>query len=452
MQSQSHPTPAMTVQSMHDSGLTTEQTAAAFARFSRSPETVRENAAEALRADTARFHSKWTLDYGHSSIAEHAPVQLALEDISRVVCDIVESGRLSSYTEKSSRFQSFQPHQFATPPELYDHPKLLDDYATLCYQLIETANATEEILLAHLEKTDPGGSSHTRRAKDAARALLPASVLTSVGVTLNARSLAHTLSKLHSHPLQEAQELARAITGSTAEHVPTLLRRAQRQPQLEPPPQRYAPNASAGYQPPRILNHNPGAERIISAALLYSQGMDFDQAEEAAQAMTPQNRAQLLQEYAAACGRHGSLPREFELASCRIALTLDYGALRELNRHRMQTNLGQPLQTALGINIPQLALEAGAETAFSRAHGLTSELHQMLRRDLGPHVAQYAVLHCHWQRAHVNANLRQLHNLLRLRTRENVHPSLRREMQLTLSLCHDAHPAVFPERFHHGAS
>ena len=97
----------MTVRSMHDSGMTTEQTAAAFARFSRSPETVAENTQETLKADTARFHSKWTLDYGHSSIAEHAPVQLAVENISRIACDLLEEGRLASYTEKSSRFQSF---------------------------------------------------------------------------------------------------------------------------------------------------------------------------------------------------------------------------------------------------------------------------------------------------------------------------------------------------------
>ena len=128
MQNTNTHTLQITVRSMDQSGLTTEQVAAAFARFSRSPETVLENVEETLKADTARFHSKWTLDYGHSSIAEHAPVQLALENISRVVCDIVESGRLSSYTEKSSRFQNFQPHQFATPPELEDHPDLLDEY------------------------------------------------------------------------------------------------------------------------------------------------------------------------------------------------------------------------------------------------------------------------------------------------------------------------------------
>lgn len=432
---------------MHDSGLTTEQIAAAFARFSRSPETVAENIEETLRADTARFHSKWTLDYGHSSIAEHAPVQLALENMSRVVCDVVESGRLNSYTEKSSRFQSFQPHQFATPPELHEHPVLLDDYQTQCFQLIETANATEQVLLAHLERTDPGGTNHPRKAKDAARALLPASILTSAGVTLNARSLAHTVSKLLSHPLEEARQLAQAILDETAAHLPTLLRRAARQEHMAPRQQNYTADDADAYHPPRILSHNPGAERIICAALLYSEGMGFDEAEHTAQAMDQTSRHKMLYAYSLAAGRHATLPREFELAGCRVALTVDYGALRELNRHRMQTNLNQPLQTAQGINIPDLATVAGADAVFRRAHDLTHQLHARIRSACGPHVAQYAVLHCHWQRTQFHANLRQLHNLLRLRTRENVHPSLRREMLAILQLCHQAHPSVFPEKF-----
>ena len=450
MQNTNTHTPQIKVHSMDQSGLTTEQVAAAFARFSRSPETVLENVQETLKADTARFHSKWTLDYGHSSIAEHAPVQLALENISRVVCDIVESGRLSSYTEKSSRFQSFQPHQFATPPELEDHPDLLDEYSTLCFQLIETANTTEQVLLAHLEKTAPDSQNKARQAKDAARALLPASVLTSVGITLNARSLAHTVSKLLSHPLQEAHRLAGEITAATAEQLPTLLRHAEYHPTLAPPEQTLQPYVEPDPQAehrPQMLNHNPGGERIICAALLFSQGMSFELAEETAQAMPPDERNAMLNAHSEAAGRHAHLPREFELAACRIALTLDYGALRELNRHRLQTNLNQPLQTALGVNIPKLAADAGAEATFTRAANMTDDLHARIRDRAGARAAQYIVLHCHWQRTQINTNLRQLHNLLRLRTRPNVHPSLRSQMLTVLQLCHEAHPGIFPEAF-----
>ena len=438
---------ALSVVSMHNSGLTTEQTAAAFARFSRSPDTVAENAAETLKADTARFHNKWTLDYGHSSIAEHAPVQLAVEDISRVVCDLLESGRLASYTEKSSRFQNFNTDQFAVPPELNGNPALRDTYIDACRSLIETALDAQEVIAEYLARTDPDAPNQARSAKDAARGILPAGALTSLGLTLNARSLAHAVSKLLSHPLQEANQLGDALKDAAAQQLPTLLKRANSNPHLTPSPQ--SPNHidAGSYRPPQILNHNPGAERIICAAIHYSMGMDFDQAESAAQTLSSEERNAMLLAHTSATGPHDRLPREFELPSCRIALTVDYGSLRQLNRHRLQTNLNQPLQPHLGPNVPDLAIQAGAAHFFQEAHQRSWELHDLLSQHTNHLVAQYAVLHCHWQRTQINANLRQLHNLLRLRTRPNVHPALRREMLLTLALSHETHPAIFPESF-----
>ena len=437
---------SMSVQSMHDSGLTTEETAAAFARFSRSPDTVRENVAQTLRADTAGFHSKWTLDYGHSSIAEHAPVQLAIENISRVACDLLETGRLASYTEKSSRFQSFDSGQYAAPPEIAGEPTLQALFDDTCTGLMDDSARAEQAILNHLAATDPGGSNHARSARDAARGLLPAAILTSLGYTVNARALAHAVSKLLSHPLQEAQDLGNSIKEAATTHLPTLVRRAEFDHSLSPPPQLRPPTPGT-YTPPQLLHYNPGAERIITAAILYSQGYDIDDAEETAQFMPPEGRDEILTSHVALAGKHGRLPREFELASCRIGLTLDYGALRELNRHRQQTNLRRPLSPALGYNIPTLAAAAGLPPLFEAAHQRSSALHAKLLKALGPWAAQYAVLHCHWQRAHISANLRQLHNMLRLRTRENVHPSLRSQIQLTLQLCHHTHPSIFPDQF-----
>ena len=447
MQNENEPRNPLSAVSMHDSGLTTEQTAAAFARFSRSPETVAENAAETKRANTARFHSKWTLDYGHSSIAEHAPVQLAVENISRVACDLLESGRLASYTEKSSRFQSFNAGQFAIPAELDQLTSLRRRYVETCTSFMEDALRAEQAILEYLQAQNPDGPNLRRQARDAARGILPAAVFTSLGLTANARSLAHAISKLLSHPLQEAQQLGHAMKEAAESHIPTLLRRADPQQDLAPPALRHSLPPQADYQEPQLLSFNPGAERIICAALLYSQGMDFQQAEETAQAMPPAERGTILSGHLERAGKHGHLPREFELASCRIGLTVDYGALRELNRHRLQTNLNQPLHTALGPNVPELAARAGVAHIFAEAALRSHKLHRELKLQLNEHAAQYAVLHCHWQRTQVNANLRQLHNLLRLRTRENVHPALRREMLLTLALCHETHPAIFPQKF-----
>ncbi|MCL4824248.1 MAG: FAD-dependent thymidylate synthase, partial [Anaerolineales bacterium] len=102
--------------------LSPETIAVAFAKTSRSPESFRE-IAEGLSDETsAKFHERWVVGYGHASVAEHAILHVAIENVSRVAMEAIESNRLASYTEKSTRYQKWGPDDFTTPPELDGHP------------------------------------------------------------------------------------------------------------------------------------------------------------------------------------------------------------------------------------------------------------------------------------------------------------------------------------------
>ena len=90
----------------------------AFAKTSRSPQSFREIAAELTEEKSAEFHEKWVVGYGHASVAEHAVLHVAVENISRLAVETLESNRLASYTEKSTRYQKWGPDDFFTPPEL----------------------------------------------------------------------------------------------------------------------------------------------------------------------------------------------------------------------------------------------------------------------------------------------------------------------------------------------
>ncbi len=87
--------------------LTEEQIAVAFAMTSRRPESFDEIAQQVTQEKAADFHERWVLGYGHASVAEHAVLHLAVENISRIACDTLEDNRLASYNEKSSRYQIF---------------------------------------------------------------------------------------------------------------------------------------------------------------------------------------------------------------------------------------------------------------------------------------------------------------------------------------------------------
>ena len=111
-----------------------EVVAVLFAYYSRSRDSLRRNllklvcqgdldllgqrpAMPKARADLThardkarQFHEKWVVGYGHASVAEHAVVHLAIENVSIIAGKVVEDMRLASFTEKSTRcVQNVQP-------------------------------------------------------------------------------------------------------------------------------------------------------------------------------------------------------------------------------------------------------------------------------------------------------------------------------------------------------
>ena len=94
-----------------------EVIAVLFAYYSRSEGSLKENlqkliedediltatnfATFANASEKARkFHEKWVLAYGHSSVAEHCMVHMAVENISMLAAKAIEDCRLASYIEK----------------------------------------------------------------------------------------------------------------------------------------------------------------------------------------------------------------------------------------------------------------------------------------------------------------------------------------------------------------
>src|SRR5512136_1084924 len=97
--------------------LSPETIAVTFAKTSRSPEAFRDIALELTDERSAEFHERWVVGYGHASVAEHAVLHLAVENVSRLAVECLESNRLASYTEKSTRYQTLGAQDFIVPEE-----------------------------------------------------------------------------------------------------------------------------------------------------------------------------------------------------------------------------------------------------------------------------------------------------------------------------------------------
>ena len=442
--------------------LTEEQIAVAFAMTSRRAEPFDEIARQVSEEKAADFHERWVLGYGHASVAEHAVVHLAVENISRLACDGLEDNRLASYTEKSSRYQIIEADCFHTPNELEDHPQLRQEYQATCQHLFavyqELIDASMKYLRGvHRQRGREGDSAYNLRlrrlATDACRSVLPASTLTNVGVTANARILEHAVSKLMSSELEEERQLGEEIREQGRAVTPTLIKYADYVDYLAARPRVRRDLADSENGPLEkesqatevaLVHWDEQAEEKVIAALIYgSTGMAYSEAWSRANTMKLGERSQVFDDFLANIGPHDAPPRELETVDYTFEFLLDYGAYREFRRHRMQTYLPQMLTVSHGIRIPSLITDAGLEEPFTEATGVSERTYHKLSEDISPEMAQYVVTHAHNRRLIAKMNLRECYHLFKLRTSPMAHESIREPMLEALRQAKEVHPMLF---------
>ena len=435
--------------------LTEEQIAVTFAMTSRRPEPFDEIAFQVTAERAADFNERWVVGYGHASVAEHAIVHLAVENISRLACDTLEDNRLASYTEKSSRYQIIDPESFHIPRELDPSPALRSRYVAVCRSLFVAYARLIEGVTAHLESSQVQRDNESdvayalrlrRQATDACRAVLPAATLTNVGVTANARTLEHAISKLMSSTLTEERDIGVELREQGRSITPTLVKYADHNSYLAET-RRIAPGAPQqperdAHWSVRLLEFDGDAPRKLCAALLFRRGGSYGDALASAKNMPVADCLAIISEAVRDIGPHDPPPREFELVDFTFEFVFDYGALREFRRHRMQTYLSQPLTVVNGHETPALFVASGMSGVFETAIAEADDLFRTLA-DENPALAQYAVTHAHRQRVLSKMNLRECYHLFKLRSSRQAHAAIRQPVLEAMRLAVEAQPELF---------
>ena len=438
--------------------LTEEQIAVTFAMTSRRPEPFDEIRQIVTEEKAADFHERWVLNYGHASVAEHAVIHMAVENISRLTCDTLEDNRLAAYTEKSSRYQVFPADYFHVPRELDGILPLRQTYVATCQRLFELYQELVDGLRAHLRTVRPQEGDERdgaynlrlrREATDTCRFALPAATLTNVGVTINARSMEHAILKLLSGELEEERDLGERLKHQGLEVTPTLIKYADRNDYLvktrlaqrEAAAPFGAPVESASEA--ALVHYDPEAEVKVAAAFLYRfSHQPYDALVEHARRLPPQERERLIDEALGRLGDHDTPIRELEVAYYTFEFVFDYGAYREFKRHRMQTYIPQPATTALGYGTPPLIEEAGLQHEYQQAMATSEEGFQAVAQEM-PTVAHYLVTHAHRRRVTATMNLRECYHLFTLRTQPTAHFSLVQVVSQAQKQAQAVHPTLF---------
>ncbi|HZU86127.1 MAG TPA: FAD-dependent thymidylate synthase [Anaerolineaceae bacterium] len=431
-----------------------ETIAVTFAKTSRSPQTFREIAAELTDEKSAQFHEKWVVGYGHSSVAEHAVLHIAVENVSRLAVEVLQANRLASYTEKSTRYQQWDADSFYLPLEVRGN-EYESLYWDTCRALFSTYQQMLPAVREVIARTFPQQSGESepawdRRIRseyvDVCRYLLPAASLANLGITINARALEYALCKMLSHPLDEVRQMGEEIKAVAQAEVPTLVKYACTLPYYQRVKETFS----------RVWAHAPvqemhadwcrlvacdtqGELRVLAAALFRFSGQDFEQCMEIVERMTLSEQQRLAMALLGDIERHTIPLRELEYLSYTFELTLDQGAYYELKRHRMMTQTPQSLTADLGYALPRAVSEAGMEDLYTKA---MEQARQTTLRiaTVNPDAAAYVVPNGFNRRVLLTLNLRSADHLVALRSAANAHFSIRRVAQRMAEILQECSP------------
>lgn len=435
--------------------LSPETIAVAFAKTSRSPLSFQEIADELSDEQSAEFHEKWVVGYGHGSVAEHAVLHIALENVSRLAIECIESNRLASYTEKSTRYQQWQPGGYYLPQE-FQHGPNENLYRKTCDALFEAycqslEPARQVVREQYPPKDDETVEAWDRRIRskyvDSCRFLLPSAAFANVGMTANARVLENAVRKMLSHPLGEVREIGEVVKTVALNEVPTLVKYASAVPYRMETEQDLMKAAaklepSTGDESVQMTAYEPDGElRVLAAALYKHSNNSFETALTAVRDMSENERKALANSLLGRMEKFDVPLRVLEHAVYTFDVVLDQGAYFELKRHRMMSQTPQRLSADLGYAIPSLIVEAGFEATYRKHMDMAAAAYRTLAES-NPYAASYVIPNGFNRRVLCTLNLREVFHLCELRAKSNAHFSMRRIALLIAEEVYKVHPML----------
>jgi hypothetical protein len=201
----------------------------------------------------------------------------------------------------------------------------------------------------------------------------------------------------------------------------------------------------AGDDTPSVeLIHVDGSEEDLLAACLFEAATTPETEIRARlDVLDRDERAQLL---AALVGdrrnRRHRPGRGFEALRYRFEIVSDYGAFRDLQRHRMLTCQWQRLSPDLGAGVPGEVREAGAGGDFERALEISRTGYERLAEAGLRDAAPYALCLAYRVRYVLDLNAREAMHLIELRSGREGHPAYRAVAQAMHERIAAIHPAV----------
>jgi thymidylate synthase ThyX len=461
---------------------------ALFARYSRYPGTLRRLFLDEFADDlpdapagydqgeggrAAELYERIFLGYGDDSVAQLGGAHVACEWVSNVLTKILQRPRLAAYLEQSTRYIAYDAPMPGAPGgsasyRYYRDPEIGPRYARAMDELftIYSGALPRVIRWAHEEfprSPDEPEAAHARaikaKALDLLRGLLPASSLSHMGIFATGQSYEQLILHLLAHPLPEARRYGQMILEEVKAVMPSFVARVER-PDRGGEWVRYLEARTRAERtwaarlgldrrdaddagPSVRLTRADGDEDDLLAALLFeASGCSEREVRDAVDGLDADERTALLAELTGERANRRHRPgRGFEALRYRFEIVSDYGAFRDLQRHRMLTIQWQSLTPDLGAGVPEQVELAGCGEEYRRALDISStEYHRLFDAGL-PAAAPYALCLGYRIRYVLDLNAREAMQLIELRSGREGHPSYRaiaHEMHAQIAAVHPA--------------
>ena len=457
---------------------------ALFARYSRYSGTVRRlyleefaadapaagrpfDAAEGARA--AQLYERVFVGYGDDSIAQVGGAHIACEWVSNILTKQLQRGRLAAYLEQSTRYIPYDKplpeggYRFYRNEELGPQFGAAMDEIFAIYSRSLTAVeawAAERWPRGDGEPEGPWQRSIRAKALDLLRGLLPAATLSHVGIYASGQAYEQLILRLLASPLPEAREYGGMILEELKQVMPSFVSRVerpdrggewisflqQRREQTESWVARLRLDRRGdGEGAPAVeLVHVDGSEEgLLAACLLEAATVPETEILARIDVLDRSERAQLLAALVGERANRRHRPgRSFEALRYRFEIVSDYGAFRDLQRHRMLTCQWQRLGPDLGADVPDEVIEAGAGGEFERALEISRLEYERLAAAGLAEQAPYALSLAYRIRYTLDLNAREAMHLIELRSGREGHPSYRAVAQAMHERIAAIHPAI----------
>ena len=445
---------------------------ALFARYSRSAKSLRRlfldefvndldiEGDESIDATVGlsraeELYERVFLEYGDDSVAQLGGVHLACEQASNLLTKILEWGRLMSYLEQSTRYIAYDArlagrYRYYRDPAVLasrlgtryvgDMDRLFDAYSQALAAVTDHVRAT---VRRHPDDSDFVFRQATRaKALDAVRGMLPAASLSNLGIYASGQAFEALLLRMRAHPLHEARDYAELMLHELRKVIPSFLRRVDvaerggrwssylattRERTAELVESLFGNETPAPADAVTLMDWDPDAEHKLLAAICYPHAdLPEHQLLDRVARLGAAERLALVRAYVGERENRRHKPgRAFERIDYRFDVLSDYGAFRDLQRHRLLTIEWQRLTPHHGYVRPELVNDAGSATVFDEAMGRSARLYEAMVDDF-PEQASYGVSMAYRMRYVMQFNAREAIHLLELRSGAQGHPSYRR--------------------------